>query len=245
MASDLKTKQIASSDQIESAFDLIDGPPGLPAFFSKQIADILLDFRGKRHYRSNSLVQEGIHTKPRSFYVKDGLLKLYKHDEYGAEVVILVFGPGELIINAIKQFNGFQSLHIACLTDATLIPLDQQALSNALSTDAEFLLNILKLQNDYFLTASDRFRKDQSEAVNKILATMIYIASKWSSNQRNIDFVAQIGHQQFATLANVARETFSRVLSKLKANDYIITDDGGSMALADKAFKRISESFFD
>lgn len=191
------------------------------------------------------VVQNSLDARPTCYYIETGILKVLRHDEYGAEVVLFLIGAGELIINNIDWFSGFYGLSICALTDSTLIPVRPEILTNLLANDITFLSDQLRLQNQYLTIASDRFRKDQSDAISKVLAALAYMASMWPSSDHNIDFVKEIGHQQCAFIANVARETFTRNLIRLKMAGYIHTDEEGRMRLTDKAFQRINRSFGD
>jgi CRP-like cAMP-binding protein len=233
------------NNHLSSASNNIDCLKLLSCLASLSQADfeMLAGYGDAKIYTSNSHIQAYCDSKPACFYIKAGLLKLFRYDEYGAEVVLIILGPGELIINGLQNFNGFKSLHITALTECVLVPLDRQVLEKLLVNNVAFASGLLRMQNELFLVASDRFRKDQSSAANKILATIVYVASKWSDNGRNIDFIGKIGHQQCAIIANVARETFSRVLGKLKDKNYIVSDGQGGIILADKALKHVCDTY--
>lgn len=203
----------------------------------------LIRQHSKITFSSGDQIQDSSDTGLSCYYISSGVLKVFHLDEYGAEVVLFLIGSGELIINKISSFSGFYNLSIGALTDATLIPVCRDALKDLLTSDISFLSDLLRLQSQYLAITSDRFRKDQSDAMNKVLATIAYVASKWSSSGRSVDFIKEIGHQQCAILANVARETFTRTLIKLKERNYLSTDDDGRMFLSDKTFRHLEKTY--
>ena len=205
----------------------------------------LIRKHSKIRFSSGDVVQESSDTRFACYYIESGILKVFWLDEYGAEVVLFLIGPGELIINKISSFSGFYNLSISALTNSTLIPICRDTLKDLLTNDIAFLSDLLRLQNQYLTITSDRFRKDQSDAMNKVLAAIAYMASKWPFSDNNIDFIKEIGHQQCAIIANVARETFTRNLIKLKERNYIRTDDKGRIYLTEKAFQRIQQTYGD
>lgn len=168
------------------------------------------------------------------FLVESGLLKLFKYDEYGGEVVLLILGPGDLIIHSLNGFQGLAGMNIASLTDVTLICIKNTTLEQLLTGNSDFLIHLLKSYGAFFRFVSDRFVKDQSDAKNKILSMLVCVASKWSEDGLNVDFIKSLGHQQCSLIANVARETFSRMITKLKQDKFILTEADGSMHLNPK-----------
>jgi CRP-like cAMP-binding protein len=216
-------------------------------FFSNY-SSIDLDFLLKPgvsicHKRANECIHAASRTSGECYYIVSGNIKVFHYDEFGGEVVVLILKDGDLIVNDLENFSGFSHFNLECIVPAELIPLKKTALNHLYLTDPCLQRILLQAFHEHFSDCSRRLRNSQSDALIKVLTSIIYIASKYSDDPCNLDFIRVIGHGQCALISNVARETFSRKLAKLRQKKFIHADSGGQLRLCSLAMSLINKKF--
>jgi len=226
--------------------DILDTLIASPYFSNHSIIDLdslLKPGVSICHKRANECIHDATRTSGECYYIASGNIKVFHYDEFGGEVVTLILKGGDLIVNDLENFCGFSYFNLECITPAVLIPLRKIALNHLYLTDQSLQQNLLKAFHEYFSSCAQRLRNDQSDAFIKVLTSIIYIASKYSGDPSNLDFIRVIGHGQCAVISNVARETFSRNLTKLRQKKFIHADIHGQLRLSPLAMDLINKKF--
>ena len=166
----------------------------------------------KKLSRDNILFYEG--EEPKYFYLLlSGHLRLYKTDLRGNEIVIHYFRKPTFVAEMASFENiKFPATAIATRDEVEVLLIDQEKFSKILQEDASF---------SYHLIKSISLKVKHLEMV--INRNMVYdaITKVCSLIQENPMSFQNTKNKEIAHMLNMAPETFSRTLSKLRQLEII------------------------
>jgi len=166
----------------------------------------------KTLFKENILFYEG--ESPRYFYLLlQGHLKLYKTDLKNNEIVIHYFTKPAFIAEMASFENiKFPATAMAMSEELEVLLIDKEKFLNLLQTDATFSFHLLK---------SISLKVKQLELV--INRNMIYDAMTkvCSFIDENPQYLQTAKNKEIASFLNMAPETLSRILSKLRKLEII------------------------
>jgi len=183
----------------------------------------------KRLSRDNILFFEG--EQPKYFYLLlEGHLKLYKTDLKGNEIVIHYFTQPSLIAEmaALENMN-FPATAVATRDEVEVLLIDKEKFSKILKEDARFSFHFIK---------SITLKVKHLELVinrNMVYDAMTKVCSFISENPK---YMQSAKNKEIANFLNMAPETLSRILSKLRKLEII---DKQNVVLDDDKLKAILE----
>jgi CRP/FNR family transcriptional regulator len=162
--------------------------------------------------KDNILFYEG--DAPHYFYLLlEGHLKLYKTDLKGNEIVIHYFTQASFIAERASLENiKFPATAIAMSKEAEVLLIDQKKFLKILQEDARFSFHLIK---------SITLKVKHLELV--INRNMVYDAMTkvCSFIDENPNYVVTAKNKEVANFLNMAPETLSRILSKLRKLEII------------------------
>lgn len=160
----------------------------------------------KAYQKGNLLFFEG--DKPKNlFLLLDGIVKVYKVDSKGNEVILHFFQPQTLIAEAAHMERIPYPASAVCETDCLVIEIDYQRF------EQDFLCN-----PDISLKIINSLSKKVKALQNVIGAnlTMDTLGRLCKFLYENESHVGEISHRKIAAILNITPETLSRNLSVLK-----------------------------
>ena len=179
--------------------------------------------------KNNILFYEG--EKPNYFhFLLNGYLKLYKTDLKGNEIIIHYFTKPTFIAEMASFENiKFPATAIAIRDEVEVLLIDKEKFSKILQTDANF---------SYHLIKSISLKVKQLELV--INRNMVYDAMTkvCSFIEENPTYMHKAKNIEVANILNMAPETLSRILSKLRKLEII---DRKNIVLNNEKLKALLE----
>ncbi|CAA6812560.1 MAG: Unknown protein [uncultured Sulfurovum sp.] len=183
----------------------------------------------KNFTRDNILFYEG--EEPQYFYLLlEGHLKLYKTDLKGNEIVIHYFREASFIAEIASLENiKFPATAIVVDKKIEVVLIDKEKFTKILQEDAHFSFHIIK---------SITLKIKQLELV--INRNMIYnsMSKVCSFIEENPDYIQIAKNKEVANILNMAPETLSRILSRLRKLEII---DKKNIILDDDKLKTFLE----
>ena len=179
--------------------------------------------------RDNILFYEG--EEPKYFYLLlEGHLKLYKTDLKGNEIIIHYFTKPSFIAEMASLENiKFPATAIATREEVEVLLIDKERFLKILQEDAHFSFQLIK---------SITLKVKHLELV--INRNMVYDAMTkvCSLIEESPSYVQKAKNKEIASLLNMAPETFSRILSKLRKLEVI---DKNNIVLDNEKLKALLE----
>jgi CRP/FNR family transcriptional regulator len=166
----------------------------------------------KTFAKDNILFYEG--ESPKYFYLLlEGYLKLYKTDLKGNEIVIHYFREASFIAEMASLENiKFPATAIATRDNVEVLLINKEKFSQMIQTDAHFSFHLIK---------SITLKVKHLELVinrNMVYDAMTKVCSFIDENPK---YMISAKNKEIANFLNMAPETLSRILSKLRKLDII------------------------
>lgn len=166
----------------------------------------------KKFSRDNILFYEG--EEPNYFYMLlEGSVKLYKTNVKGHEIVLHYFSQPTMIAEmASLEHMKFPATAIATKDETTIALLDKTKFLELLKSNSDFSFSIIKSLTKKIKQLEVAINRNLIyDAMTKV-CFLIHENPKVLENSKNKEIAIQL---------NMAPETFSRVLKKLKSHDIL------------------------
>ena len=200
----------------------------MPMFSSlgEEQAAILLD----RHLFSKHLPEQVVVMEQdwgdSVFLITSGMAKVRTYTADGEEVVMSLLGCGDVFGEMASLGTGSRSADVVALTSLELVKLRAAAFTSQLQQQAGFALALAQLEAGRLRDLNQRFALQRSDATTRVLQALAYLATKASQTADPLETIPPLAQSEVAVLAGLARETFSRTLSKLKSRGDVLMDEG-------------------
>lgn len=168
------------------------------------------------------------------FIILQGWVKLYRPSRDGNEVIIHVFGPGEVFAEA-AVFNDSRAypVNAQAIEDVIVIEVPRSFFVQKIEQDSRFALRMLGA-----IAARQHYLVQQLEQVTtrtapqRIGAFLIRFCRK---EKHGAEWLVDLPYDKsvISTRLNIKPETFSRALAKLEP--YGVTTDGRTILITDMA----------
>ena len=200
----------------------------MPLFSSlaEEQAALLLD----RHLSSKHLPEQLVVMEQdwgdSVFLITSGMAKVRTYTADGEEVVMSLLGCGDVFGEMASLGTGSRSADVVALTSLELVKLRAAAFTSQLQQQAGFALALAQLEAGRLRDLNQRFALQRSDATTRVLQALAYLASKATPTADPLETIPPLAQSEVAVLAGLARETFSRTLSKLKSRGDVLMDEG-------------------
>ena len=203
---------------------------GLPFFngLSDEILERLLD----RHRVSNvgngqTLVMERDWDESLMVII-NGLAKVRSFNADGEETVFALLGAGDLLGEIAILDGQSRSADVMTLSAVTLLKLQGRLFKQLLHAETSLALQLARLEAARLRDLNRRFWIQRSDSTTRVLHALSYLACKSSAKTSPLALIPPLPQGEIATLAGLARETASRVMSKLRTRGTVIEHEGGT-----------------
>lgn len=156
----------------------------------------------------------------------DGLAKVRSFNSDGEELVYSLLGCGDLLGEIAVLDGDPRSADVITMSSARLLKLQGSSFLSLLMTSPDLSLSLARLQARRLRDLNIRFAIQRSDATSRILFTLAYIATKGSINQDPLAIIPSLSLGEVAIIAGMARETASRVMSKLRSKGLVVEAQG-------------------
>jgi CRP/FNR family transcriptional regulator, cyclic AMP receptor protein len=156
------------------------------------------------------------------YFIEKGRVRLSRLASEGKEVLLGIFGPGDLIGDAIWE-SGYHESTAETLEDSKFYEIGEEVFQELLRTNPEFAGRIIEIMASRLKQAEARiedlvFRQVPSR-IARLLITLSESYGKVTTNGIRVDF--RLTHQDIADLVGSSRVTVTQVLNKFRASGWI------------------------
>ena len=160
------------------------------------------------------------------FLITSGMAKVRTYTADGEEAVMSLLGCGDVFGEMAALGAGSRSADVVALTTLELVKLRAATFSSLLQQEADFALALARLEAGRLRDLNQRFALQRSDATTRVLQSLAYLAKKATTQADPLETIPPLAQSEVAVLAGLARETFSRTLTKLKNRGEVLVDDG-------------------
>ncbi len=184
---------------------------------NRQQLDMLTEISRPKEFKSgNFLFLEG-ETSDRLNILVNGILKVYKCDKAGNEIVLNLFYPTTLVAEIACLEHMAYPATAVFETDGKVISIDYRAFEREFLMNPEISLSIIKSL------------AHKIKALDKVIThnlTMDSTARVAKFIYENDELFMKLKQNKVAALLNIAPETMSRTMRKFKENNIVNLKDG-------------------
>lgn len=192
------------------------------AFFGENqplLGDLLTESVRKSFKKGELIVGEG-DTDNSVFYILEGEASALRYSVNGAEVFIDTFGSGDLVGEMAVLTDGPRTADIYALSDLRMAVFSAPAFISLMERHGVMGLRVSRLLARRVLATTRRmFEQTTLSSKGRVYAELLRMAVPGSSSEQHILGMSSIS--DLAKKLNIARETVSRTVSELKAEDII------------------------
>ncbi|MBN2781659.1 MAG: Crp/Fnr family transcriptional regulator [Campylobacterales bacterium] len=177
----------------------------------------------KSYYKGNILFYEGDEPDKLKLLL-DGIVKVYKVDSKGNEVVIHFFQPQTLIAETAHMQKINYPATAMCETDCEILEIDYDLFEKEFLRNPDISMKIIE-------SLSKKIQALQNIiTTNLTMDTFSKICKFIYENENHID---ELSHRKIAAILNITPETLSRNIATLK-KDEIVSVDKRKLKVLDK-----------
>lgn len=161
----------------------------------------------------------------------DGLAKVRSFNSDGEELVYALLGAGDLLGEVAVLDGDSRSADVISLSPVRLLKIPGKAFQALMQSSPEACLALARLEARRLRDLNARFAMQRSDATSRVLFTLAYIASTYDRDKNPLATIPDLPQSEIAIIAGMARETASRVMSKLRGRGDV-TEHMGSLRLS-------------
>jgi CRP/FNR family transcriptional regulator, cyclic AMP receptor protein len=156
------------------------------------------------------------------YFILSGWVKIRTYNLDGKEVTLNIVGKGELFGEMAALDEVPRSTDVITLTTTLIGNMPSQDFVHLLSAEPQAGIRLAKLMGRRLRQVNRRLRLRESDSMSRVADVILFLA-EGQGVKGGIE-VPNLPHRELSSLSGLARETVTRVLSKLEKKELIIRD---------------------
>ncbi len=158
------------------------------------------------------------------YFILEGWVKIRTHDLEGREVTLTILGPGEIFGEMAALDEAPRSSDVIALTATKVCSLSAQNFLALLAADAQVAIRLAQLLSRRLRQINRRLQLREASSVARVADILLFLAESRGRVGRKGVEIPNLPHRELSSLSGLARETVTRVLSKLEQEELIRRD---------------------
>ncbi len=166
------------------------------------------------------------------YFVLSGWLKIRTYNADGREITLNIVGRGEIVgeMAAIEQAP--RSTDVLSLTPATIVNIPAEDFVRLLKTEPLAGMRLAQLMARRLRQVNRRLRLRESNSASRVADTLLFLLEGQGKTVSKGIEIPNLPHRELSSLSGLARETVTRVLTKMEAAG-LIARSGDIMLIPD------------
>ncbi|MFM7407574.1 MAG: Crp/Fnr family transcriptional regulator [Cuspidothrix sp.] len=158
------------------------------------------------------------------YFIVDGWVKIRTYNLDGKEVTLNIIGKGELFGEMAALDEVPRSTDVITLTSTMIASMPAQDLLNLLQTEPLAGMRLSQLMARRLRQVNRRLRLRESDSQSRVADTLLFLAEGQGKKSNTGMEIPNLPHRELSSLSGLARETVTRVLTRLEKKGLIIRD---------------------
>ncbi|MEB3293573.1 MAG: Crp/Fnr family transcriptional regulator [Synechococcales bacterium] len=158
------------------------------------------------------------------YFILNGWVKIRTYNLDGKEVTLNIIGRGELFGEMAPLDEVPRSTDVITLAQTSIGSMPAQDFVNLLNSEPQAGINLAKLMARRLRQINRRLRLRESDSTSRIADVLLFLAEGQGIQVEGGIELPNLPHRELSSLSGLARETVTRVLSKLEKKELIIRD---------------------
>jgi len=157
-------------------------------------------------------------------FILNGWVKIRTYKIDGKEVTLNIVGKGELFGEMAALDEAPRSTDVITLTPTLICNVPSQDFVQLLSMEPQAGIRLAKQMARRLRQVNRRLRLRESDSMARVADVLLFLADGQGIKVEGGIEVPNLPHRELSSLSGLARETVTRVLSKLEKKELIIRD---------------------
>jgi CRP/FNR family transcriptional regulator, cyclic AMP receptor protein len=158
------------------------------------------------------------------YFILEGWVKIRTYNLEGKEVTLNIIGKGELFGEMAALDEVPRSTDVITLTNTTIASLPAQDFVKLLQTEPMAGMRLAQLMARRLRQVNRRLRLRESDSQSRVADALIFLAEGQGKKGNTGTEIPNLPHRELSSLSGLARETVTRVLTKLEKKGLIQRD---------------------
>ncbi len=155
------------------------------------------------------------------YFIIDGWVKIRTYNLEGKEVTLNILGKGELFGEMAALDEVPRSTDVITLTTTNIGSMPAQDFVKLLHTEPMAGVRLAQLMARRLRQVNRRLRLRESDSQSRVADTLLFLADGQGIKAKTGTEIPNLPHRELSSLSGLARETVTRVLTKLEKKGLI------------------------
>jgi CRP/FNR family transcriptional regulator, cyclic AMP receptor protein len=158
------------------------------------------------------------------YFILQGWVKIGTHNLDGKEVTLNILGSGELFGEMAALEDIPRSSNVRTLVTTTIGSIPAQDFVKLLQTEPLAGLHLAKLLSRRLRQLNRRLQLRESDSTTRVVDILLFLVEGQGQQMQHGIAIPNLPQRELSSLSGLARETVTRVLSKLEKKNLIVRD---------------------
>ncbi|MGB5960943.1 MAG: Crp/Fnr family transcriptional regulator [Coleofasciculaceae cyanobacterium] len=158
------------------------------------------------------------------YFIIDGWAKIRTYNLDGKEVTLNILGKGELFGEMAALDEVPRSTDVITLTETTIGSIPAQDFVQLIHNEPLAGVRLSQLMAKRLRQVNRRLRLRESDSTSRVADTLLFLAEGQGKLRQQGTEIPNLPHRELSSLSGLARETVTRVLTKLEKKNLIARD---------------------
>jgi CRP/FNR family transcriptional regulator, cyclic AMP receptor protein len=156
------------------------------------------------------------------YFILNGWVKIRTYNLEGKEVTLNILGKGELFGEMAPLDEVPRSTDVITLVPTVIGNMPSQDFVKLLQGEAKAGVRLAKLMARRLRQVNRRLRLRESDSTSRVADVLLFLAEGQGKKGPQGTEIPNLPHRELSSLSGLARETVTRVLSKLEKKNLIV-----------------------
>jgi CRP-like cAMP-binding protein len=158
------------------------------------------------------------------YFILEGWVKIRTYNMDGKEVTLNIIGKGELFGEMAALDEVPRSTDVITLAKTVIGSVPAQDFVRLINTEPQAGIRLAQMMSRRLRQVNRRLRLRESDSMSRVADIILFLAEgQGKPGEKGIE-IPNLPHRELSSLSGLARETVTRVLSKLERKELIIRD---------------------
>jgi CRP-like cAMP-binding protein len=158
------------------------------------------------------------------YFILSGWVKIRTYNLEGKEVTLNILGKGELFGEMAPLDEVPRSTDVITLVPTVIGNMPAQDFVNLLTTEPQSGMRLAQLMARRLRQINRRLRLRETDSTSRVADILLFLADGQGKRSEKGTEIPNLHHRELSSLSGLARETVTRVLSKLEKKGLILRE---------------------
>jgi CRP/FNR family transcriptional regulator, cyclic AMP receptor protein len=156
------------------------------------------------------------------YFVLDGWLKIRTYNADGKEITLNIVGRGEVVGEMAALEQAPRSTDVLSLTPVSIANIPAEDFVRLLKTEPLAGIRLAQLMGRRLRQVNRRLRLRESNSASRVADTLLFLVEGQGKPSEAGVEIPNLPHRELSSMSGLARETVTRVLTKMETSGLIL-----------------------